>query len=150
QLRIVRHHIEARTDVRREIDFVDDQYVGLRDARAILAGNLVAGRDVDDVNEKVDERRTERQRQIVAAAFDQDDVGVGKSRFHVLDRGEIHARILAYGGMWTSAGLHAENAFRDENALQRALNVLRVLGRHDVVGDDQHLDAHVEQWRGDR
>ena len=43
--------------------------------------------------------------------------------------------------------LHPEDAFLEQNALEGALDVLGVLGRHHVVGDDQHLDAEIEQPR---
>ena len=87
----------------------------------------------------------EGQRQVVAAALDQHDVAVGEARLHVLDRGEVHARILAHRRVRAGAGLDAEDALLEQDALERALDVLGVLGRHHVVGDDQHLDAQLEQ-----
>src|SRR5260370_39162712 len=43
------HHIERSADMRRQIDLVDDQEVGARDAGAALGRDLVAGGDVGDV-----------------------------------------------------------------------------------------------------
>ncbi len=149
QLRIVRHHLEARADVGRQVGLVDDEDVRLRDPGSVLARDLVAGGDVDHVDEEVDQRRREGQRQVVAAALDQHDVAVGKARLHVLDRREVHAGILAHRRVRTGAGLDAEDAFLEQDALQRALDVLGVLGRHHVVGDDEDLDAHLEQRRRD-
>src|SRR5262249_50055990 len=49
------HHGKAGADVRREVDLVDDQEIRARDARSALARNLVAARDVDDIDRGVDE-----------------------------------------------------------------------------------------------
>jgi CubicO group peptidase (beta-lactamase class C family) len=70
--------IEAGADERREVDLVDHQQVGAGDAGAALARDLVAGGDVDDVDRQVGQFRAEGGRQVVAAAFDQDQVEPGK------------------------------------------------------------------------
>ena len=119
----------------------------MRDPGPVLARDLVAGGDVDHVDEEVDQRRREGERQIIAAAFDQHDVAVGKASLHVLDRCEVHARIFAHRRMRAGTRLHAEDAFLEQNALESALDVLGVFGRHHIVGDDEHLDAKIEQAR---
>ena len=149
QRRVALHDLEAGADVRREVGLVDDQDVRLRDARAVLARDLVAGGDVDDVDEVVDEGRAEGQRQVVAAALDEHHVGVREPRLHVLHGGEVHARVLAHGGVRAGAGLDAQDAVLDEHALERPLDVLGVLGRDHVVGHDQHLGAEVDEPRRD-
>src|SRR4030095_1546445 len=55
--RIAVHDLEALSDVRSEIGLVDDQDVRLGDPRAILAGNLVSGSDVDHIDEEIDQGR---------------------------------------------------------------------------------------------
>jgi hypothetical protein len=42
--------------------------------------------------------------------------------------------------MRARAGLHADDALLEQDALQRALDMLGVLRRHHVVGDDEDLD----------
>ena len=65
QLRVAGHDVEVRADVGREIDLVDHEQVGARDARSALARNLVAARDVDDVDRRIDQLRAEARRQVV-------------------------------------------------------------------------------------
>ena len=141
------HHLEAGADVRREVGLVDDEDVRMRDPGPVLARDLVAGGDVDHIDEIVDQRRRKGERQIIAAAFDQHDIAIRKAPLHVLDRREVHAWILAHRSMRAGTCLHSEDAFLEQNALEGTLDVLGVLGRHHVVGDDEHLDAEVEQPR---
>src|SRR5258706_10114601 len=46
-LRVVGHDLERGADHRRQVDLVDDEEIGLRDARPALARDLVARGDVD-------------------------------------------------------------------------------------------------------
>ncbi len=117
----------------------------MRDPRAVFARDLVPGGDVDHVDEEVDEGGAEGQGEVVAAAFDQDHVGVGESLLHLLDRGQVHAGVLADGRVRAGAGLDADDAVFAEHTREGALHVLGVLGGHDVVGDDQDLQAHSDQ-----
>ena len=48
--RVALHHSEVRADGGREVGFVDDEQVGLRDSRAALARDFVASGDVDYIN----------------------------------------------------------------------------------------------------
>ena len=73
------HHVEAGADVRREIDLVDHQQVRARDAGAALARDLLALRDVDDVDGDVGKLGRERRRQIVAAGLDEDQIEARKA-----------------------------------------------------------------------
>src|ERR1700745_74422 len=56
------HDRERGADVGREIDLVDHEQVGARDARAAFGRNLVAGGDVDDVKRQVRELRRKGRR----------------------------------------------------------------------------------------
>ena len=49
------HDVQAGADEGGEVDLVDDQQVAAGDAGAALAGDLVAGGDVDDVDGEVGE-----------------------------------------------------------------------------------------------
>ena len=52
-----------------EIDFIDDQQIRPRNARAAFGGNFVSARDVDDVDRQIGEFRREGGGEIVAAGF---------------------------------------------------------------------------------
>ena len=96
-------------------------------------GDLVAGRDVDDVNREVGEFGREGGGEIVAAGFDQHHVEIGKFRAHVGDRGEIHRGVLADRGVRAAAGLDAGDAIRRQRS--RAHQKFGVPFGVDVVGD---------------
>src|SRR3546814_10853876 len=66
--------LEARTDKGRQIDLVDHKHVRTGYAGPTLARDLVPRRHVDDIDGDVGQLGTEGSRQIVAAAFDQDQV----------------------------------------------------------------------------
>src|SRR6516165_2935394 len=68
------HDRERGADVGREIDFVDHEQVGTRDARATFGRNLVASGDVDDVERQVRELRRKCRGQVVAPGFDQNEI----------------------------------------------------------------------------
>src|SRR5690606_37756669 len=73
------HHLERGADVRRQIRFVDDEQIRAGDTRAALAGDLVAGGDVDDVERQVAEIGAEGRREVVAAALHEHQVQIGKA-----------------------------------------------------------------------
>ena len=78
--RVAVHDLERGAHQRREVDLVDHQQVAARDARPALARDLVAGRDVDDIDRQVRKLGRESRRQVVAAGLDEDDVQPGKAR----------------------------------------------------------------------
>src|ERR1700690_1065924 len=61
------HYLQGGAHVRRQIGLVDDQQVGTRDAGAALPRNLVAARDVDDVEGEIGQLRAEGGGQVIAA-----------------------------------------------------------------------------------
>ena len=73
------HHVEVGADMRGEVDLVDEQQVGARDAGAAFAGDFVTGSDVDDVDGEVGQLRAEGGRQVVAAALDEDELQVSEA-----------------------------------------------------------------------
>ena len=109
--------------MRREIDLVDDEQVGTGDARPALRRDLVAGRDVDDVDRHVGELRREGRGEVVAAGFDQHQIELGKLRSHLGDRGEVDRGVLADRGVRTAAGLDAGDALGRQRA-----------GAHQILG----------------
>src|SRR5688572_15660286 len=57
--RVTVHDLEIRADIRRKIGFVDDKQIRPRDSRTSLARNLVASRDIDDIDRRIHKLRTE-------------------------------------------------------------------------------------------
>ena len=127
------HDFQAGADIRGEVDLVDDQQVAARDAGAALAGDLVAGRNVDDVDRQVRQFGAEGGRQVVAAGFDQDQVEIGKALAQVGDAGEVDRGVLADRGVRAAAGFDAQDAFGRQRAGAR--QELGVFLGVDVVGD---------------
>ncbi len=133
------HHLERGADIGREIDLVDDEQVGARDAGPALGRDLVAGRDIDDVDREIGKLRRKGRGEIVAAGFDQHQIEIGKARAHVGDGGEIDRGILADRGMRTAAGLDAGDALGRQRA--GAHQIFGVPLGVDVVGDRRDLVA---------
>ena len=76
--------------MRGEIGLVDHEQVGLRDAGAALARDLVAAGDVDHVDRVVDQLAAVLRGEVVAAALD--DQQLGRDRCHqVLEREQVRA-----------------------------------------------------------
>ena len=70
------HDGEVGADVRREIGLVDHEQIALRDAGAALARHLVAAGDVDHVDRVVDELAAVLRGEVVAAALDEQQLGL--------------------------------------------------------------------------
>lgn len=96
--------------------------------------DFLAGGDIDDVIREIRQFVRERRREVVAAAFDEYDVEVGKAFDELLDGGVVGAGVFAGGGVWTSTGFEALNAFRSNGVV--AHQALGVFAGIDVVRDD--------------
>src|SRR5215510_9156041 len=68
-LGVALHDRERSADVGREIDFVDHEQVGTRDARAAFGRNLVAGGDVDDIERQVRELWLKMRRRVARSTL---------------------------------------------------------------------------------
>ena len=88
QRRVGVHPSEVGPNVRREVGLVDDQQAASDQTGAALPRDLVAPCDIDDVEALVDELGTERQREVVAAALEEDVVGAGIALFQLPEDGE--------------------------------------------------------------
>ena len=136
--------------MRREVGLVDDQQVGLRDAGAALARDLLAAGDVDHVEREVRQLGAEGRGEVVAARLDEDHVEVGEALLHALDRLEVDRRVLADRGVRASAGLDAHDALgrqrlgRDEQALV-FLGVDVVRHDRELVALAQPLAEHLDE-----
>ena len=117
--RVAFHHQQVGTDMRCEIDLVDHEQVRVGDAGASLARDLVALGDVDHEHEVVRERPAEGERQVVAPGLDEHDVAVREAPLELCDRVEVHARVVANGGVGTGARLDAHDALGREQPGER-------------------------------
>ena len=128
------HHLERRAHMRGKIDLIDDQQVGARDAGSTLARNLVAARHVDHVDGHIDQFRAEHGRQVIAAAFHEDQLEVGQFGFEIRDGLQVHRSVLADRRMRAPAGFDAANTLRRQRPL--ADQELRIFFRINIVCDD--------------
>ena len=131
-----------------QIGLVDHEYIRLRYAGTVLAGYLVAGGDVYDVYEVIDQSRAECESKVVAARFYEHYVRVGEPRLHLLDGRYVHRRILPHGGMRACTGLDAYYALFDEYAFEHFADMLGIFGRYHVIGYYQQFVSRIEQARG--
>src|SRR5262245_23151980 len=60
------HDVEARADMPREVDLVDDEEIRARHAGTPFARDLVAAGDVDDIHRRIDQLGAEAGGEIVA------------------------------------------------------------------------------------
>ena len=119
--------------MRREVDLVDHQQAAALDAGSAFARNFVAARHVDDVNESVHQLRTERRRQIVAAAFDENQFESRMRRLQFGNRLQIHGSVLANRGVRAPSRLDAQHSAGGQRSL--ANQELGVFLGVDVVRD---------------
>src|SRR5829696_5339526 len=83
---VLLHDGEARADMRREVDLVDDEKVGAGDPGTALAWDLLAAGDVDDVDRQVGELWREGRGEVVAAGLDENEIELRETPRHRVDR----------------------------------------------------------------
>src|SRR3546814_414769 len=125
--------LEARTDKGRQIDLVDHKHVRTGYAGPTLARDLVPRRHVDDIDGDVGQLGTEGSRQIVAAAFDQDQVERRKGAVQLPYRRKVYRSVLADRRVRASAGLDAQYPLGRQRS--RPGQEFGILARVDIVGD---------------
>src|SRR5262245_792548 len=131
--RIGLHYREICTDQRSQVDLVDDEKIGTRNARATLARYFFAGRDVDHVDRQVGELGTESRRKIVATRLDKAQFRQREFPVHLVDGGEVHGSVLANRRMRATAGLDTHDPLGRQGLRPRENEL--VFLRIDVVGD---------------
>ncbi len=117
----------------REIDFVNHQQIGPRDSRPAFAGDLVATRDVDDVDERIHEFGTKCGREIITSALDENQLQAGMCTLQCSDGIQVHRGIFSDRRMRTPSGLDAQHTVRWQNAL--AYQKLGVLSSVNIIRD---------------
>src|SRR5262245_30391701 len=128
------HDVEAGTHVRGEIDLVDHEEIRTGHARTPFTRDLVASGDVDDVNRRVHQLGAEAGGQIVATGLEKDDLQIRMASGELVERVEVHRRVLANGGVRAAARLHADDAIAGQRLA--ADQEFHVFAGEDVVRDD--------------
>src|ERR1700733_10622258 len=97
------HRLKLHSDIRRQIDLVDDKQIAAQQPRSPLARNIVAARDVDHKDPPIDQIKREGRREVVTARLEQAQFDTGKSGFEVVAGGNIQGWILADHGVRAGA-----------------------------------------------
>lgn len=123
--------------MRPQVDFVDHEEVGAGGAETSLAGDVIPAGDIQDEDPDVHQATTERHREVVTAAFDQQQVKrLAITTLRVvrqLLRGlQVDRDVVADGAVWAGPGLHRNDALGREHT--PILEVIGVFGGEDVVG----------------
>ncbi|HZO56638.1 MAG TPA: hypothetical protein VFB63_28270 [Bryobacteraceae bacterium] len=148
---VASHDIEVGADGLGEIGFIDDKQVTLRDARAAFARNFVATRNVDNLDGEVGELAAEARGEIVAAGFDEEQVGV-ELAMEFFQGEQVGGDVLANGRVGAAAGFDGFDTFRWKCFV--ANKELSVFAGKDVIGyrgDVKHIaeaPAELEHQRG--
>src|SRR4051812_12861132 len=136
---VLLHDGEARADMRREVDLVDDEKVGAGDPGTALARDLLAAGDVDDVDRQVGELGREGRGEVIAAGLDENEIELREAPRHGVDRREVDRAVLADCGVRAAAGLDAHDALLGQRAGDG--QDARILLGVDVVGDGAKVVA---------
>lgn len=126
------HEIHVGADGVGEVALVDDQQIRAGDSRAPFAGHLVTAGDVDDVDDEVGQFARVVRRQVVAAGFDEQQVGL-ELGLQALQREQVGRDVFPHRRVGTAARLDGDDAIRRQRAMLG--QEFGVLAREDVVRD---------------
>ena len=148
---VARHNIEIRAHGLGQVGFVDHQQVGLRDAGAAFARDLVAAGNVDDLNRVIRQFAAEAGGQIVATRLDEQDIRP-ELAMQFFQREQVRGNVFSDGCVRAAAGFEGANPFWFQRVVSH--QELTVLLREDIVGnrrDRQRLaeaPAKLQHQRG--
>ena len=114
----------------------------MADGGAAFAGDFVSFGDIDDVDENIHQFGRECGGEVIATAFDEDELEVGEAAVELGHGGVVHAGVVADGGVRAAAGFDAHDAVGGEGVLTD--EEFGVLACVDVVGDDSHIEFSSE------
>src|ERR1043166_3247437 len=103
------HTPQIGPDSLRQIRFVDDEQVGLGDAGAAFARNLITAGNINDVGAEVGQLAAEMGGKIIAARLDEKQVGL-KTAMEFLQGDQVCGDVFTDGGVRAPAGLHGADA----------------------------------------
>jgi hypothetical protein len=148
---IALHDFEIRADGRSEVGLVDDQKIGLCDARTAFAWNFIATRNVNDLDGVIGEFATEASSEIIAARLEQKNVRV-ELAMEFFEREQVRGDVLANGGVRATPGFDSANSFGGQGVV--ADEEFAIFPRKNVVRDGSdaqfiaEMAAEFEHQRG--
>ena len=125
------HNTKVSTNSPCEIGFIDDEKVGLGNARTSFSGDFVATSNVNNIDAEVSQFATEVSGEIVATRLDQKQISL-KSGMELLQRKKIGGNVLAYCCVRAAASLNGADSLGFEGTM--ANQKLAVLFGENVVG----------------
>src|SRR5579871_32926 len=132
--RVALHYLQRSTNVRCEINLVDDEQIGPLDPRSAFPRNLVPFRHINDINPDINQLRAERRTQVIASALHKNQLQTRYRLFEFRDSLQIHRCIFPYRRVRARPGFNTADPFDGKSALSH--QELRVFFCVDVVGDD--------------
>ena len=139
---VVGHDVEICADMGSEGDFIDEEEVAVADGGAAFAGDFVSFGDIDDVDEDVHQFGRECGGEVIATAFDEDELEGGEAAVELGHGGVIHAGVVPDGGVRAAAGFDAHDALGGEGVLTD--EEFGVFACVDIIGDDSHIEFSTE------
>lgn len=135
-LRVSLHHAEVGPDEWGEVDLVNDEEIAGANRGSTFSWDFVSFGDIDDVNERIDQLWGKGGGEIVAAAFDEQQLETGEFRLQCTTGLLVHRRVVADRGVRTSAGFDSSDPFgRQCRVPNEELSILRAI---DVIGHYGH------------
>src|SRR5579862_6553536 len=126
----------------REVRLVDHEQVGLGDAGAALAGDLVAPGHVDHVDRKIDELAAELGGEVVPPTLYEEQLGTNREH-EVVECIEIVADVFANGSVRAAPRFHGADAIGSDGLM--AMQEFGVLSGEDVVRDDSQTELVTQR-----
>lgn len=124
-----------------QVAFVHDQKIALRDARPALARDLVAARNVDNVDDEVGQLARVVRRKVVPAGLNQQQISV-KLVVQLRECKEVRGDVFTDGGMGAAARLNGDDTLGGQGVVLG--EELAVFAGEDVVCDGGDGEARAE------
>jgi len=132
------HDLEIGADGRGKVGLVDDQQIGLSNAGSALAGNLVAGGHVNDVDGIVGEFAAEMGGEVVPARFYEQHFSP-EAAMEVFKRQQIRRNVFPNRCVRTASGFDGADAFGVQGMMTD--KKFTVFASKDVIGNRGEADS---------
>ena len=130
--RVTFHYFEVCSDGLGKVRFVDDQQVGLGDARPALAGDFVTARDIDNLDGVIGEFATEASSEVIPSGFEEEKIGF-EFAMKFFQSQKIGGNIFANSSVRTATRFDRTNAFCGKSLVVD--QKFAVFLGEDVIGD---------------